>query len=60
MLSKDEIIRLLQDRQPAVVAEACGLHKQTIWRIKVGQADDPSFSTMEKLSQYFENQQIKK
>jgi hypothetical protein len=60
MRTLQEIIKLLQDRQPKVIATACGLHPQTVWRIKTGQASSPSFDTISRLNAYFDDQMTQK
>lgn len=59
MLTLEKIRMLLQDRTMTVVAEATGVHHQTIMRIKTGEAKNTSYQTVKALSDYFEAQMSK-
>jgi len=52
MMTLDEVRRALADRRLDRVAEATGLHPNTIWAIRVGRNRNPSYATMEALSDY--------
>jgi transcriptional regulator with XRE-family HTH domain len=51
MLTLDEIAVALRDRRMDIVAEATGLHRSTIARIKTGKAN-PTYDVMKALSDY--------
>jgi DNA-binding phage protein len=51
MLTLDQVRERLQDRKITVVAEATGLHLQTLYDIRHGRAN-PVYSTVKKLSDY--------
>lgn len=53
MLTLDEIAVALRDRRMDIVAEATGLHRSTIARIKTGKAN-PTYDVMKALSDYLE------
>lgn len=54
MLTFEEIRRRLQDRRLDAVAEATGLHPNSIARIRDGKNTDPKHSTLAALSAYLE------
>jgi len=54
MLSLEEISDRLTDRNLARVAEKTGLTYMTVWKVKVKRRDNFSYTTIEKLNQYFE------
>lgn len=54
MLTPKQIKEKLQDRKLGVVAEQTGLSTQTLWNIRTGRSQDLQYSTIEKLSKYFE------
>jgi len=56
MLSPLEIRERLHDRVTSVVSEKTGLHENTIRRLKTGEIKLPSYDTMKKISDYFEEQ----
>lgn len=54
MLTPEQIKNKLQDRKLGYIAEQTGLSPQTLWYIKTGKSKNLAFSTIEKLSEYFE------
>ena len=54
MLTFQEIRERLQDRRLDAVAEATGLHPNSIARIRDGKNTDPKHSTLAALSAYLE------
>lgn len=54
MLTFQEIRERLQDRRLDAVAEATGLHPNSIARIRDGKNNDPKHSTLAALSAYLE------
>jgi len=54
MLSKDEIVKRLQDRNLSKVAEAVGLTRAAVSKIARGDSVKPSHDLIEKLSTYLE------
>lgn len=51
-MSLDEIRKGLQDRRLSIVAEATGLHYNTVRAISVGENTNPTHETMRLLSDY--------
>lgn len=54
MLSVKEISERLQDRRLDKVAEATGLHRNTIMKYRDGEVEQPYLDTVQKLSDYLE------
>ncbi len=54
MMTLEQIRYELQDRRAAIVAAAIGVRVATVIDIREGRVKDPSYSTVLKLSQYFE------
>lgn len=54
MLTLDEIRKLLADRRISVVAEATGLHRNTVAAIRDANGGTPSYKTVKALSDYLE------
>jgi len=52
MLTLEQIKEKMKDRKTTVVAEAVGLHVNTIYRFLEGR--DSRYSTLEKISNYLE------
>jgi len=52
VLSLDAIRACLQDRKLRHVAEATGLHYNTLWKIRQGRAKRPSLDVILRLSRY--------
>jgi transcriptional regulator with XRE-family HTH domain len=48
----DEIREALRDRKLTLVAQATGLHENTIYRIASGRNQNPSYDTIRKLVEY--------
>lgn len=53
MLTLQQASDALKDRKLAVVAQATGLHVNTLWSIREGRADDCRVSTLVALTEYF-------
>lgn len=53
MLNLQQLKALLQDRKLSSVAEATGLHPNTLREIKDGINTNPTLRTMEALNSYF-------
>lgn len=56
MLTLEAIRRALQDRNIAAVSEATGIHPNTLYRIRDGSRENPSYSTIVTLSDYLRAQ----
>jgi len=56
MLTLPQIKQALMDRRPGIVAEATGLHINTILKIRDDENANPTYRIMEALSGYFEKQ----
>lgn len=54
MLTLEEIIALLQDRNISQVARNCNLNIQTVWKIKNNTPGNVSYDTVKTLSDYLE------
>lgn len=54
MLTLEQIRQALQDRRPGMVAEATGLHINTVLTVRDDPAADPKYSTLRALSDYLE------
>lgn len=52
MLTVEQVRAMLQDRRIDIVAAATGLHRNTIANIRAGRGSLPSYTTLEKLSDY--------
>lgn len=52
MLTLQEIVRRLQDRRAAMVADACKLRVATVIDIREGRTKNPSYETVKALSDY--------
>lgn len=57
MLNLEEIVLRLKDRRLDAISNSTGLSKVTIINIREGRNTDPKYSTMQKLSNYFEEQE---
>lgn len=58
-MTLDEIKNQLSDRSPLKVAQATGLHINTIRNIRDGLTPNPSYQVVQKLIQYLESRAIK-
>lgn len=56
MLTLQEISEKLVDRRLSVVAERTGLHENTIANIRDGRSENPAYTTLKALSDYFQEQ----
>ena len=56
MLEPDMIRKKLADRRLSLVAEATGLHVNTISNVRDGKIDNPTYYVLRKLSDYLEGQ----
>lgn len=54
MLSKEEIVRRMQDRKLKIISEETGIHVNTLSLIKNGKTTDMMANTLIRLSEYFE------
>ena len=52
MLDLQEIQRQLQDRRLSCISRATGLHYNTVYSIKQGKAQNPSYQVVKALSDY--------
>jgi hypothetical protein len=55
MLTLDKIKHLLADRRLDIVSKATGIHRNTLGGIRDGRATNPTYDTIRKLSEYFQN-----
>lgn len=55
MLTIEEIRRALADRKLTAVADATGLHYQTVWRVANG--NGASYDTIKALSDYLQGRE---
>jgi len=53
MLTLDQIKKLLKDRRLSIIEEKTGIHRNTLALIRDGVTENPEYSTIEKLSEYF-------
>lgn len=58
-MNLDQIREQLKDRIPSRVAEATGLHVNTIRNIRDGVSSKPGYEVVEKIRQYLEAQMSK-
>lgn len=58
-MTLDEIRHELKDRRATTVARACGIHFQTVRRIRDGIIKNPSPETLTALSSYIESRRYK-
>ncbi len=56
MLNLDQIKAKLPDRRLDAIAQATGLHRNTIANIRDGKIENPTYYVLRKLSDYFEGQ----
>jgi len=56
MMTVEQVVAALSDRNLVVVAERTGLNYHTVWRVATG-CTNPAYSTIEKLSAYLTQQQ---
>jgi DNA-binding Xre family transcriptional regulator len=54
MLSLEEIVVILQDRNLSEVSKRTGISYQVIWRIANNKAGNFTYNTVKKLSDYLE------
>lgn len=54
-MTLEEVKKALQDRRPYVVAEATGLHYNTIRAIRDDKDANPKAETLRKISDYLES-----
>lgn len=53
MLTLDQIKGMLHDRRLDIVAKATQVHRNTLAAIRDGKNENPSYTVMRKLSDYF-------
>ena len=58
MMTLEEIRYALKDRMPIRVAEATGIHYNTIRAIRDDLGANPTYNVMKKLSDYLENKEM--
>ena len=58
MMTLEQIRYELQDRRAKIVADAIGVRVATVIDIREGRIKDPRYSTIQRLSQYFENEAL--
>ena len=58
MMTLVQIRSLLQDRRLQMVAEATGLHENTIRQIRKDENSNPTYKVMVALSEYFEKERM--
>ena len=54
MFTIKEIKEKLEDRRISVVSEKTGLSRQVIYNIVLGKSKNPTYDTMVKLNEYFQ------
>jgi len=54
MMNLEQVREALADRNAREVSRRCGVHEETIRRIKNGTAQNPSFAVMTLLIEYLE------
>lgn len=54
MLTLDQIVYQLQDRKLDAVSKAVNVHRNTLAAIRDGRNENPSYTVMRKLSDYFD------
>jgi transcriptional regulator with XRE-family HTH domain len=54
MLEPDDIRKKLKDRRLSLVAEATGLHANTVANVRDGKIENPTYYVLRKLSDYLE------
>lgn len=59
MLTLEQIKDLLQDRRPAVVAKATGVHVNTVLSIRDSDDPNPTYKVYAALSNYFDGDKAK-
>lgn len=55
MLTLEQLKQALKDRRPSMVADATGLHFNTIRQIRDGENANPTYKVIKALSDYLEN-----
>lgn len=55
MLTLEQLKQALKDRRPGMVADATGLHFNTIRQIRDGENANPTYKVIKALSDYLEN-----
>ena len=54
MLTVEDVSQALKDRRMDIVSKATGLHVNTVIAIRDGNVKNPSYATMQRLSEYLE------
>jgi transcriptional regulator with XRE-family HTH domain len=54
MLSLDQIIIILEDKNLSEIAKRTGLSYMTVWRVSTGDHKNVEYETVRKLSEYLE------
>jgi transcriptional regulator with XRE-family HTH domain len=55
MLTLDKIVGLLKDRRLDIVSDATGIHRNTLSGIRAGKITNPTYETVKRLSEYFDD-----
>ncbi len=55
MMDLEQVRRNLADRKARVVADACGLSYDTVWRVQTNQIKSVSYDVVKRLSDYIES-----
>ena len=58
MLTLEQIRAALQDRRPGMVAEATGLHLNTVREVRDNEQSNPSYRVLKALSDYLAKQGV--
>lgn len=59
MLTLEQIVAGLTDRNLAAVAEKSGVNYQTVYQIATGKQTNPRYQTLKKLNEYLEKENDK-
>jgi len=57
MMTLEQIAEKLQDRRLDIVAQATGIHPNTLRAIRQGRQTNPTYSVLKALSDYLEGKQ---
>jgi hypothetical protein len=58
MMTLEQIKEALRDRRPGIVAEATGLHLNTVRDVRDNQEANPTYKVLKALSDYLTNREI--
>lgn len=54
MMTQEQVVLALQDRNLKTVSAGCGLAYNTVYRVATGLSTDPAYDTIKALSDYLE------